>query len=70
MDEFEIRLINILSNMEKSLSSLAEDTKANKKLREENQELFLGLEKSIKDLKENPFGLNKGDSWFNLRSPF
>lgn len=53
------RIANALENIEKSLSTLAEDAKANRKLREENEKMFSKLEQKLSELAEDPFGLDK-----------
>lgn len=51
------RICKSLEGIEKSLSTLAEDTKANKELRENNQVMFQKLESKIENLVSDPFGL-------------
>ena len=51
------RICNALEGIEKSLSTLAEDTKANKELRESNRVMFQELESKVEDLASDPFGL-------------
>ena len=51
------RICDALEGIEKSLSTLAEDTKANKELRENNQVMFQKLESKIENLVSDPFGL-------------
>lgn len=60
MNELEERKIKSLESIADSLSTLAEDTKANRKLRIENRELLEGLTIKIQKLADDPFGL-KGD---------
>lgn len=54
----EKRIVEALESIEKHLSTLAKDTKANKELRIENRDLFADLEKKIEDLAKNPFNLS------------
>lgn len=51
-------IANSLKSIEKSLSSLAEDTKTKKELNTEITNKLDGFEKVLTELKENPFGLN------------
>ena len=46
-----------LNDIAKSLSVIAEETKAERKIREENQEILFELETKINDLTQNPFDL-------------
>lgn len=55
------RIAAALESISKSLSNLAEDTKANKDLKIEVLKNLEGMEKIICEVKENPFGLNKGN---------
>lgn len=52
-------IANSLKSIEKSLSSLAEDTKTKKELNIEIMSKLNGFEKVLTELKENPFGLDK-----------
>ena len=57
MDIYLERIAIALESIEKSLSNLAEDTKANKDLKIEVMENLEGMEKTIREMKENPFGI-------------
>lgn len=57
MDNYLERIAIALESIEKSLSNLAEDTKANKDLKIEVLENIEGMEKIIHEMKENPFGI-------------
>lgn len=59
MDELEERKIKALESIANSLSTLAEDTKANKELKIEISQKVSELEKSLINLKDDPFGLNE-----------
>lgn len=50
---------NSLKSIAKSLNTLVEDTKASSKLKQELHDYLTELELSIKEIKENPFGLNE-----------
>lgn len=54
-------IANSLKSIEKSLSSLAEDTKTKKELNIEIMNKLNGFEKVLTELKEDPFDLNKRD---------
>lgn len=53
------RIAVALESIAKSLSTLAEDTKANKDLKIEVLKNLERMEKIIHEIKANPFGLNK-----------
>ena len=53
------RITVALESIAKSLSTLVEDTKANRELREQNIKMFNQLENKINDLAEDPFGLKE-----------
>ena len=53
------RITVALESIAKSLSTLVEDTKANRELREQNIKMFNPLENKINDLAEDPFGLKQ-----------
>lgn len=53
------RIAVALESIAKSLSTLAEDTKANRELREQNIKLFNKLENKINDLVKDPFGFKQ-----------
>ncbi|EMF0441010.1 hypothetical protein [Enterococcus hirae] len=53
------RITVALESIAKSLSTLVEDTKANRELREQNIKMFNQLENKINDLAEDPFGLKQ-----------
>lgn len=56
------RIAAALESISKSLSTLAEDTKANKDFKIEVLENLEGMEKTIREIQENPFGLRqRGD---------
>lgn len=56
------RIAAALECISKSLSTLAEDTKANKDFKIEVLENLEGMEKKIREIQENPFGLRqRGD---------
>lgn len=55
-------IINELKNISKSLNTLAEEVKANRERKDKIIEMFNEMEKSIQELREDPFGLNEGDS--------
>ncbi|MBK0038697.1 MULTISPECIES: hypothetical protein [unclassified Enterococcus] len=61
MDNYLERITIALESTAKSLSILAEDTKANIDLKIEVLENLEGMEKTISELQENPFSLNKGN---------
>ncbi|WP_144771879.1 hypothetical protein [Enterococcus casseliflavus] len=62
MDKYLERIAIALESAAKSLSTLAEDTKANKDLKIEVLANLEGMEKSIREIQENPFGLRqRGD---------
>jgi Zn-dependent M16 (insulinase) family peptidase len=52
-------LLDVLKEISISLRTLAEETKANRELKQEVKTTIEGLELSIEEMKENPFGLNK-----------
>ena len=54
-----IRGVESLESIANSLSTLAEDTKANKELKETLITNVEGMQKAIDDLKEDPFGLKE-----------
>ncbi|ODJ54335.1 hypothetical protein [Brochothrix thermosphacta] len=58
-DEQINKIVKSLEGINKSLSSLAEDTKANKELKIEINSKMNNLEKSIERLSKDPFGLNE-----------
>ncbi|RBT63529.1 hypothetical protein [Enterococcus hirae] len=53
------RITVALESIAKSLSTLVEDTKVNRELREQNIKMFNQLENKINDLAEDPFGLKQ-----------
>ncbi|MEJ8829049.1 hypothetical protein [Enterococcus gallinarum] len=56
------RIAAALESISKSHSTLAEDTKANKDLKIEVLENLEGMEKTIREIQENPFVLRqRGD---------
>lgn len=57
MDNYLERIAIAIESVAKSLSTLAEDTKANKDLKIEVLENIEGMEKIICEMKENPFGI-------------
>lgn len=57
----ERRLIKAIESIEKSLNTLAEDAKANRKLKEEILDKLITVEEKVSDIKIDPFGLNEGD---------
>lgn len=61
MDNYLERIAIAIESAAKSLSTLVEDTKANKDLKIEVLENLEGMEKTIRELQDNPFGLNKGN---------
>lgn len=58
-DEQINKIVKSLEGINKSLSSLAEDTKANKELKFEVNSKLNNLEQSIERLSKDPFGLNE-----------
>lgn len=54
-----VRGVEALESIAKSLSTLAEDTKARKELNIEIHNRLENLEEVLLDLKNDPFGLNK-----------
>ncbi|MCO5477692.1 hypothetical protein IGJ28_000322 [Enterococcus sp. AZ091] len=52
------RIAAALESIAESLSTLAEDTKANKDLKLEVLKNIERMEKTICEVKDNPFGLN------------
>ncbi len=58
-DEQINKIVKSLEGINKSLSSLTEDTKANKELKIEINSKMNNLEKSIERLSKDPFGLNE-----------
>lgn len=62
VDNYLERITIALESTAESLSILAEDTKANKDLKIEVLENLEGMEKTIREIQENPFGLRqRGD---------
>ncbi|EOS7924854.1 hypothetical protein AB1I58_08295 [Enterococcus hirae] len=60
MNEFDVkRIARALESIAKSLNIIAEDTKVNRELRQEQVKMFNELEEKINDLIEDPFSLNK-----------
>lgn len=59
MDNYLERITIALESTAKSLSTLAEDTKANKDLKIEALENLEGMEKTIREMKESPFGVRQ-----------
>lgn len=55
------RIAVALESIAKSLSTLAEDTKTNKDLKLEVLKNLEHMEKTIHEIKANPFGFKKGD---------
>lgn len=55
----DYRIVEALESIAKSLSALAEDTKASKELNSEIHNKLEEFEVAVLDLKENPFGLNE-----------
>ena len=55
----EGRMATALEGIEKHLSTLAEDTKANKELKIDVISKMNNLEQSIERLSKDPFGLNE-----------
>ncbi|RBT35334.1 hypothetical protein EA73_00986 [Enterococcus faecium] len=53
------RIATALESIANSLSTLAEDTKANKELKETLITNVNDMQKAIETLKEDPFGLKK-----------
>ncbi|OTP10398.1 hypothetical protein A5844_002098 [Enterococcus sp. 10A9_DIV0425] len=53
------RIARALESIAKSLNIIAEDTKVNRELRQEQVKMFNELEEKINDLIEDPFSLNK-----------
>lgn len=53
------RIATALESIANSLSTLAEDTKANKELKETLITNVDNMQNSIEDLKEDPFGLKE-----------
>ncbi|MDN6627042.1 MAG: hypothetical protein L0K82_07495 [Pisciglobus halotolerans] len=56
-----LRAVKALEGIEKSLSTLAEDTKANKELKTELYQKMTGFEEILTELKENPFGFESDE---------
>lgn len=56
MDNYLERIAIALESAAKSLSTLAEDTKANKELKIEVLGNLEGMQETIREMKENPFG--------------
>lgn len=54
-----IRAVEALESIANSLSTLAEDTKANKELKETLIINVNDMQKAIEKLQSDPFGLNK-----------
>ena len=57
----EERIATALENIANSLSALAEDTKANKELKETLTTNVNSMQKAIERLQSDPFGLNERD---------
>lgn len=58
MNSFDVkRITRALDSIAKSLNIIAEDTKVNRELRQEQVKMFNELEQKINDLAKNPFGL-------------
>lgn len=55
------RIAKALESIANSLSTLAEDTKANKELKETLITNVNSMQKAIERLKSDPFGLNERD---------
>lgn len=55
----EKRIVTALESIDKSLRVLAENAKASKELKTQLFSDFEGLQNSMQELKENPFGLKK-----------
>lgn len=55
----ELRIITALESIAKSLSTLAEDTKAKKEVSEKINKRLEDFETVLMELKDDPFGLNK-----------
>lgn len=55
------RIATALESIANSLSTLAEDTKANKELKETLITNVNGMQKAIERLQSDPFGLNERD---------
>ncbi|EAF6236002.1 hypothetical protein ASB83_15095 [Listeria monocytogenes] len=60
--DIQERIAIATESIAKNLSTLAEDTKATRKLQEQNRKLFLELEKKISDLAADPFGFMQKES--------
>lgn len=56
-----IRAVEALASIANSLSTLAEDTKANKELKETLITNVNSMQKAIEKLQSDPFGLNERD---------
>lgn len=56
-----IRAVEALESIANSLSTLAEDTKANKELKETLIINVNDMQKAIEKLQSDPFGLNERD---------
>lgn len=56
MHNYLERIAIALESAAKSLSTLAEDTKANKELKIEVLGNLEGMQETIREMKENPFG--------------
>ena len=57
----EERIATALESIANSLSTLAEDTKANKELKETLITNVKSMQKAIERLQSDPFGLNERD---------
>lgn len=55
------RIAIALESIANSLSTLAEDTKANRELKESLIKNIDDMQEMIEELKEDPFGLNERD---------
>lgn len=55
------RIAIALESIANSLSTLAEDTKANRELKESLIKNIDDMQETIEELKEDPFGLNERD---------
>ncbi len=55
------RIATALESIAKSLSALAEDTKANKELKATLIKNVDDMQEAIERLQSDPFGLNEGD---------
>lgn len=62
MDNYLERIATALESIEKNLSTLVKDTKANKELKIGVLENLEGMEKIIHEMKENPFDIKRKES--------